>query len=87
MTPDEIQTLLKVRPFAPFRLCLPEGVSYEVHHPEMVLLGRRSLTLGLARTPEDVLYERTVILSLLAIGHIETMPRPTAQPPGNGQSA
>jgi hypothetical protein len=73
MPVEEILGLLRAQPFTPFSLHLLEGTSYEVRHPEAVLVTRRSLTLGLNAEPPFYLAERTVLISLLAIGRIEIL--------------
>src|SRR5438067_2454704 len=42
MAPEELTAALRRQPFVPFRLTLTEGSSYEVHHPELCMAGRRS---------------------------------------------
>jgi hypothetical protein len=38
--------LLTARPFRPFRLVMSSGLVYEVRHPEMALLTRTSILVG-----------------------------------------
>jgi hypothetical protein len=67
MPPEDIEKKIRKTPFTPFRPYLTDGTVYEVRHPELVLLGRRSLVLGLASDPGQTLYERTVDVDLLHI--------------------
>lgn len=82
---EEVLNYLRARPFVPFRVCLLDGTVYEVHHPELLLPGARSLTIGLNADPTQPVYEpgRIVTVSLLAVSRLE--PLPQAQPAGNGQ--
>ena len=73
MSPDDVERKLRQRPFAPFRLYLTDGATFDVRHPELVMLGRRSLVLGLNRDPEATRYERTVDVDLLHIVRIENV--------------
>ncbi len=73
MPPEDVEKKLRQRPFAPFRMYLSDGAVYDVNHPELVLLGRRSLVLGLAGDPEATLYERTVDVDLLHIVRMENV--------------
>ncbi len=75
MPPEELQEKFRKQPFQPFRMYLADGAVYDVTHPELVLLGRRSLLLGVAGTPEDTLYERTVDVDLLHILRMEPLER------------
>ena len=79
MPPEDLQQKVRQRPFKPFRLYLTDGAVFDVRHPEMVLLGRRSLVLGLAGDPGDTLYDRTVDIDLLHIvrtDYVEQSSRP-----------
>jgi len=81
MPPEDVEKKLRQQPFRPFRFYLADGTSYDVRHPELVLLGRRSLVLGLANDPLQKLYDRTVDVDLLHIGRMEHLEVPTT---GNG---
>jgi len=48
MTVQTFRDLLAERPFKPFRLVLSSGEKYEVRHPEMALLTKSDLLVGLA---------------------------------------
>jgi hypothetical protein len=78
---DDVQRRLRQRPFQPFVMHLTDGARYEVRHPELVLLGRRSLILGLASEPDQTVYERAIDLDLL---HIVRMEPAAASAPSNG---
>ena len=40
MRPDDLQALLRMPGFKPFRLYLSTGLTYEIRHPETVVVGR-----------------------------------------------
>ena len=46
MRPDDIRQFLRRRPFEPFRICLVDGTTYDVRHPDLVALGRSALEIG-----------------------------------------
>jgi hypothetical protein len=73
MPPEDVEKKLRQRPFTPFRVYLSDGAVYDVNHPELVLLGCRSLVLGLAGDLEATLYERTVDVDLLHIVRMENV--------------
>ena len=58
MRPEDIDHRLRERPFVPFRLCMSDGKSFEVRHPEMAIVSRRIVALAVhrprARMPETV---------------------------------
>lgn len=46
MSPEGIRTLLKTQPFRPFRLVMSSGKAYDVRHPEMALLLKNDILVG-----------------------------------------
>ncbi len=42
MAPEELATRLCRQPFAPFRMTLTEGGTYEIRRHELCMVGRRS---------------------------------------------
>jgi hypothetical protein len=79
MRSEDIREYVKQEPFQPFRLTLTDGRTYEVHHPELVMVGRSALAIGLPRPgdPEPV-YDRLVTVSLLHIMQLEALASSTS---------
>ena len=46
MTVKTFRDLLHAQPFGPFRVVMSSGQSYEVRHPEMALLTKSDLFVG-----------------------------------------
>jgi hypothetical protein len=82
MPPEDLQRRLRTRPFEPFRLFLSDGATYEIRHPELVMLGRRSLVLGIVNDPSETLYDRTIDIDLLHI--VRTEPAANGASPNGG---
>ncbi|WP_165228178.1 hypothetical protein [Aquisphaera insulae] len=78
MTVQAFRELLTQRPFKPFRLVISSGQSYEVRHPEMALLTRTSILVGVDMADDGVPAEFK-ICSLLHVTAIEPAER-TATP-------
>jgi hypothetical protein len=70
MTVQTFRELLSQRPFRPFRLVMSSGQSYEVRHPEMALLTRSDMLVGVGETEEGVPAEFR-ICSLLHVATIK----------------
>jgi hypothetical protein len=72
MRPEDIRAFLKETPFQPFRITLTDGRTYEVRHPELAMVGRASIVIGLlaGNKPEPV-YDRFVTVLLLHIMQVE----------------
>jgi hypothetical protein len=67
---DDLRQALRRNPFVPFRVYLTDGAAYEVRHPELCMLGARSVLIGLANGDEPV-YERYVNIDLFHIVRME----------------
>jgi hypothetical protein len=77
MTPREVLGHIAAEPFRPFRIHTASGRDFEVRHPEVVQVGRSTLTIfaPLADLPDA---EGTWIkLSLMLIESIEPMEVPS----------
>ena len=83
MRPEDVREFLRRQPFRPFRLTLTDGRTYDVMHPELAIVGRSSVEIGLARPddPENIA-ERLISVSLLHIMQIEPM-ESVVPPPGH----
>ena len=47
MRPEDIRDFVQRRPFQPFRMTLTDGRSYEIRHPELAMVGRSTVAIGL----------------------------------------
>jgi hypothetical protein len=72
MTVQTFRELLGQRPFRPFRLVMSSGQSYDVRHPEMAMLTRTDILVGIDETDEGVPAEFR-ICSLLHVTSIEPL--------------
>jgi len=72
MPPEDIRGFLQQRPFQPFRITLTDGRTYEVRHPELAMIGRSAMAIGLpAPTETNPVYDRLVTVSLLHVMQVE----------------
>ena len=72
MTVQTFRELLTQRPFRPFRLVMSSGQSYEVRHPEMAMLTRTDMLVGVGEVDEGVPSEFR-ICSLLHVTTVEPL--------------
>ena len=75
--------LLLHRPFKPFRLVMSSGKSYEVRHPEMALLTRSDILVGIDESDDGVPAEFK-ICSLLHVRAVEPISPSGTEPKTNG---
>jgi len=54
MTVQTFRDLLAQRPFRPFRLVMSSGQTYDVRHPEMAMLTRSDILVGVDESDEGV---------------------------------
>ncbi len=72
MTVQTFRDLLANRPFKPFRLVMSSGQTYEVRHPEMTMLTKTDLLVGVDAADDGVPAEFK-ICSLLHVTTIEPL--------------
>ena len=64
MPPAELLQLIRRQPFIPFRIHRSDGIRYEIHHPELVMVGVASAVIGFPDPANPGLYTRTEIIPL-----------------------
>lgn len=69
---EDIQQRLNERPFQPFRIIASEGLSYEIHHPDLVLVGQRDLMIG-SPSRRPGIYDTISRVALVHIVALEEM--------------
>jgi hypothetical protein len=74
MRPDDIHPLLHRRPFQPFRIVLSDGAAFEVRHPELCMIGRATLIVGIpSRRHRWPTFDRAITIALLHIVAVELL--------------
>jgi hypothetical protein len=86
---EEIQGRLRERPFVPLRIVTSSGESYDVAHPDLVLVGERSLILGTASNSNPTIFSAASRVAIMHITDLQDLPvPPPTNPPGaNGPTA
>ena len=79
MTVQTFRELLAQRPFKPFRLVMSSGQAHDVRHPEMALLTRTDILVGIDIADDGVPAEFK-ICSLLHVTTIEPLNSSTTGP-------
>lgn len=74
ITFQRIARYVGAEPFRPFRINLASGRTFEIRHPEMVQVGRTTMTIFtfLSNEPEEA-EERQVEVSLLLTESVEPL--------------
>jgi hypothetical protein len=79
-SPDDIQARIRRRPFTPLRIVTSSGETFDVYHPDVVMVGRRDITVGMASAEHPGQYERQTRIAIMHVTALEDLPVPT--PPG-----
>jgi hypothetical protein len=73
LTPRVVLDFVTAEPFRPFRMYMASGRTFEVAHPEMVRVGRSSLTVHLRPESETSRADRSQEVSLMLLETIEPL--------------
>ena len=71
MHAEDLIELLEERPFVPLRLHLSNGRTHDVRHPEMAIVGRNVVALGVQANDNDL--PRIRLVSVSHINEVETI--------------
>jgi hypothetical protein len=83
MTFEDLRSYLKKRPFTPLRLYVSGGETFDIHHPELCVVGYSSVFIGFP-SPEDAdspVYARYTVVDWNQIVRLE--PLSSAKPGTN----
>jgi len=76
MSPEALRNELRRQPFVPLRLCLTDGKTYEIRHPEMALVKQREVYVGTETAPGSGVAAECDLVSLLHVVRVEVLPQP-----------
>jgi hypothetical protein len=82
MRAEEFSEILWQRPFVPLRIHLTDGTTYEIRHPEMIIVSRSRIDIGIPAEPSKRIAERIDHFSLLHVVRVEELSG-TPSPPNN----
>ena len=78
MTSEELRQHQNRKPFQPFRVHLKDGRSFDIHYPELNLVGESVFIIGIPAPddPNPRFYDRQVWVPLKEIDGIDHLPEP-----------
>jgi hypothetical protein len=82
MSSEELQERARRQPFQPFRVILTTGATYDIRHPDLIMVGRRSAIIGVTKNPEATRYDIATQVDLLHVVGVEELPTSTMTPSG-----
>jgi len=74
---------MREKPFKPFRINTSDGKSYDIVHPEMILINKNRVTVAIydeGEVPGEDLPSREAIISPLHVASVEDVPPPRSRP-------
>lgn len=80
MRAEDIRELLKKQPFTPFRVCMTDGKTYEIMHPELVFLTKSYLHVTTIQDPTTGIPDRVEYAALIHIVRVEELRREATTP-------
>ncbi len=79
-TADDIQARFRDKPFVPLRIVTTTGQTYDVYHPDLVLVGRRALIVGTPSEQNPTQFEQVTRVEIIHVTELRDLPVPS--PPG-----
>jgi hypothetical protein len=76
-TAEGIQARLREKPFRPVRIVVNEGLRYDIHHPDLVLVGRSDLMIGFSDSNSPSIYDRVIRIAIWHVVGLEDLPTST----------
>lgn len=73
-TAEAIQSLMRRQPFIPLQVVTSSGDSHTIPHPELAMVGRRFLDIGVPAKPGQTIFDQVIRVALLHITVINELP-------------
>src|SRR5438045_1403489 len=83
-TTEDIKSRIKMHPFVPLRIVMSSGQTFDIYHPDLILVGRRELTVEAPSSDDPTSYDRQSRVSIMHITALQDLPSP-APSAGNGE--
>jgi hypothetical protein len=86
MRAEELARLIRRQPFQPIRLHLTTGQTYDIRHPEFIIVQRQCAEVGLDPDLKTGVVDRVEYISLLHVVRIENIESAIGPSKGNGEA-
>lgn len=73
MRAEEFKELLEVQPFVPLRIHMSDGKTFDIHHPDTVLVLRSRIDIGVPAEPPARILDRVEHCSMLHVVRVEEL--------------
>ena len=82
-TPAALQARLRERPFTPLRLVTSTAESYDVVHPELMMVGTHFVIVGMPTDRDSSIFGQVTRIALLHITELRDLPMPSQSSNGS----
>jgi len=83
---DDIQERIRQRPFLPVRIVMSTGQTYDIYHPDLIMVGRRSLIIGTASAENPAHFDQVTRAAIVHVTELRDLPIPVPPTSGNGSA-
>ncbi len=73
MRPDELMELIRKQPYVPLRIHLTDGRTYDINHPDQIIVLKGRIDVGVEPDPKSGVVDRVEHCSLLHVVRIEEL--------------
>lgn len=87
MRPEELKQLLRRQPFVPLRFYITDGRTYDIRHPDQVLVLKGAVDIGVNPDPRSGVVDQVDRCSLLHLVRVEDLSQSSANTNSNGASS
>jgi hypothetical protein len=74
LTAADIRDRVRLRPFRPLRIVTSSGETYDVYHPDLIMVGTHEITVGLPSGEAPTFYDRQARIALMHIAALHDLP-------------
>jgi hypothetical protein len=85
MRAEELAQLIRRKPFQPIRLHLTTGQTYDIRHPEFIIIQRQSAEVGVDPDLKTGVVDRVEYISLLHVVRAHNIDLSAPSTKGNGE--
>ena len=87
MRPEELKSLLRRQPFVPLRFHITDGRTYDIRHPDQVIVLKGAVDIGVNPDPRSGIVEQVERCSLFHLVRVEEMPLAPSTSQTNGAAS
>lgn len=83
LTPGSIHARARQQPFTPFRITTSSGETFDVTHPDLIMVGTRDLVIGIPSAHSPAQYDDIARVAIMHVTSLRDLPQPSP-PTANG---